>query len=106
MAKRIGSLVAGLIALITFLAVGDRMVWDSQCWECLCTNDECDMCATPNWEYTLSDEAWDMAWENEKYDEALNEFDAIFAAVEFKVAKNGRSMVKGIHAKSFKFAAK
>lgn len=38
--------------------------------------------------------------------EYMREFDAIFDAIEFKVAKNGRSMVKGIHAKSFKFAAK
>lgn len=38
--------------------------------------------------------------------EFTREFDAIFAAVEFKVSKNGRSMVKGIHATSFKFAKK
>lgn len=48
---------------------------------------------------------WAMYW-HEAFEEYEDEFTAIFNATEFKVSKNGRSMVKGIHAKSFKFAAK
>lgn len=42
----------------------------------------------------------------EAFEIYADRFDAIFAGTEFKVSKNGRSMVKGIHATSFKFAKK
>ncbi|HEY9259901.1 hypothetical protein [Chitinophaga sp.] len=48
----------------------------------------------------------DECYSEDCFTEALVEFDAIFNAVEFKRAKNGRSMVKGIHSSSFKFVKK
>lgn len=48
---------------------------------------------------------WDL-YKLEAYYDYCDEFDAIFNAVEFKRAKNGRSMVKGINDKSFKFCKK
>lgn len=38
--------------------------------------------------------------------EYMDEFDRLFDAVEFKVSKNGRSMVKSANGGSFKFAKK
>jgi hypothetical protein len=51
------------------------------------------------------DRDW-LEFEIDAYMEYEDEFTAIFNAIEFKVAKNGRSMVKGIHDKGFKFAKK
>lgn len=53
---------------------------------------------------TMSDEEWDIHWHCEKYIEAECEFDRLFAAVEFKVARNGRSMTKSTLGGGFKFA--
>lgn len=51
----------------------------------------------------------DVQWE-EFHEEAVNEymsiFNAIYGEVEYKVSKNGRSMVKGAYSNSFKFAPK
>lgn len=51
----------------------------------------------------------DVEWA-EFHEDAMSEymdmFDGIFNAVEYKRAKNGRSMVKGAYATSFKFAPK
>lgn len=51
----------------------------------------------------------DVEWA-EFHEDAMSEymsiFNDIFNAVEYKRAKNGRSMVKGAYATSFKFAPK
>lgn len=50
--------------------------------------------------------ACDDCYWTECFIEAAEEFDALFNATEFKVAKNGRSMVKGANSNTFKFAKK
>lgn len=49
------------------------------------------------------DAEWD-AFHADAMREYADEFTALFNATEFKVAKNGRSMVKSANARSFKFA--
>lgn len=48
---------------------------------------------------------WDDYY-GDAYDEYCDEFTALFNAIEYKRAKNGRSMVRGPGDKSFKFVAK
>jgi hypothetical protein len=54
----------------------------------------------------MSEEQEWAAYHIEATNEYMDEFTALFNAIEFKRAKNGRSMVKGINDKSFKFAKK
>ena len=83
-----------ILALITFMFVANKMMWEFQTWECICAHSVCEEC----------NDEWDLYY-TEAYDEYASEFDAIFNAIEYKRAKNGRSMVKGINSKSFKFVA-
>lgn len=93
--KKVYSAVITLIALTSFIFLADKLVWDFKTWECVCTHDVCEWCVSE------SDE-WDM-YHAEAFQEYALEFDAIFDMIEFKVAKNGRSMVKGAYSTSFKF---
>lgn len=52
------------------------------------------------------DTPWHMLTHAEYVAEYSAEFDEIFAAVEFKRAKNGRSMTKSTNGGGFKFAPK
>lgn len=66
--------------------------------ECVCG--ECDDC---EWLAALIEETEWIQFENESYDEHLAMFDAMFAAYEVKVSKNGRTMIRTGNTGSFKF---
>lgn len=63
-------------------------------WECLCNRLTCEWCGSE-----------DGFWCDE-YDHAEACFNRLFAGVEVKRSKNGRLMVKGNYARTFKFAKK
>lgn len=62
--------------------------------------------AKPVYSPAISEEQEWAEYNEDARCEYAAEFDAIFNAIEYKVAKNGRSMVKGIHSTGFKFAKK
>jgi hypothetical protein len=63
----------------------------------------------PNYAPTIQETDEKVEWLKYNYEAFIDyraEFTAIFNAVEYKRAKNGRSMVKGTHDNSFKFCKK
>ena len=86
--------VIGFICLIAFVVMGAQIVRDFHTWECRCTHIECRWCED---EFTWVDFHMDA------FEEAANEFTALFEAIEFKCSKNGRSMIRRPGDKGFRF---
>lgn len=76
-------------------------------WECLCGKKECNWCG---WGddctcITCDADAW-LEFHADAVAEYAAEFDALFAMVEFKVAKNGRGMIRTGDSGPYKFVKK
>lgn len=97
MIKSIRNAGIAITALITFLILGARIVWEFQTWECACSHSECAECSSDinaEWSefHTLAVQEYE------------DEFTALFESIETKWSKNGRLMIRPVGAKSFKFA--
>lgn len=102
MRTRIAKAFITLIALITFVAIADRMVWGCMTWECNCIHAECDECTNdecndePDAESDIEDKCiCDECCHAQAVQEYADEFTALFNSYTYKLAKNGRSMVNG-----------
>jgi hypothetical protein len=105
MTRNIRSAGITLVALITFVVIGARIVWDFQTWECKCTNVECGECFVEpiqvpgcTAECTCDECCWLQA-----ATEFADEFTALFNSYECKWSKNGRLMIRQGDSGSFKF---
>lgn len=93
------------IALITFLVIGARVVWDFQTWECTCSHEECEWCFAPIDEAEEERIEWEL-YHADAYWEYMADFTELFNSYETKTAKNGRVMIRRQGEKTFKFAKK
>jgi hypothetical protein len=97
MITQIRNLAVALIALVTFVVIGADLVNSFGDWECDCTHIECRQCED---EFTWVDFHMDA------FEEAADEFTALFNSYETKRAKNGAMMIRQGDSGSFKFAKK
>lgn len=95
------NLVVTLIALIAFIFVADKLVWDSQVWECTCSHSNCGWCS--NVPADVTDYSWDpFHWD--AYNEYLSEFTTLFNSYETKHASNGVLLIRSGSSGSYRFA--
>lgn len=99
MRTRIAGAIVTLIALITFVAIGARIVGDFDAWECLCSHSVCEECSYAD------DISWEL-YHDEAMAEYADEFTALFNSYETKWSKNGRLMMRAGDSGSFRFVKK
>lgn len=89
--------LVAITALITFILVANKLVWDSQVWECACIHNECEWCNHPE------EVTWDEFHED-AYNEYTNEFTALFNSYKTKRASNGVLLIRSGSSGSYRFA--